>query len=32
VEFIDKTGHCLRFLVKRCGYAEAYNAWELRPG
>lgn len=29
VEFIEKTDSCLRFRVKRCGYAEAYNEMGL---
>ena len=29
VEFFEQTGDCLRFRVKRCGYAEAYKEMGL---
>jgi len=29
VEFFERTGDCLRFRVKRCGYAEAYEEMGL---
>lgn len=29
VEFIEQTGSCLKFRVKRCGYAEAYDEMGL---
>jgi hypothetical protein len=28
-EFIEQTGECLRFRIKRCGYAEAYREMSL---